>query len=431
MKCSKWVTLGFGALCLVAVAGVLNSPHLYYMAAILLTLPAVSYGLGWFALRGLAFTREVPTSAWAGEGGGIVYGVQNTSSVPRFFLTVDEPLPAWIVPMDDEPILFNVDARDTTRFVHPVRFLKRGVHRTESFRVSALDPLGVFEFSRHVACESELVVYPVPSPIQSVILSGSERYGARDFTTLAFHGGSIEPDGVRLYVPGDPLRRIHWRQTARTGRLSVIEFEETQSVNLVIALDLSAGPAVGKDAQTPLEYAVRLAASLAQMAVQFGASARLAAQLPLDDETTRPVYAAAAQAGRGQDHMFLIMDALARADDTASQSLASVLSDGASRVLPGTTVVALVCRPDFNLAGVMARYRAAGATVIVTFVDPKSFEGGRGAVRLSDEQLFFAELSAIGAHLFRVQCNEQSELRLEAYAYAESTPPAAARAVRG
>ena len=94
MQFSKWLTLGMGALCLIAPAAVLNASHLYYMAAILLTLPGISYGLGWYALRDLEFSRELPPSAWEGEEGDIVYLVRNKTRMPRFFLTVREPYPA-------------------------------------------------------------------------------------------------------------------------------------------------------------------------------------------------------------------------------------------------------------------------------------------------------------------------------------------------
>ena len=58
MQMFKWVTLGMGMICILVVAAYLNAPHLYYMAAILVTLPAVSYAMGWYAMRGLAFASR-------------------------------------------------------------------------------------------------------------------------------------------------------------------------------------------------------------------------------------------------------------------------------------------------------------------------------------------------------------------------------------
>ena len=98
MQYHKWIFLGFGALCLLVVASLVNAGHLYYMSAILLTLPVISYGLGWFALRGLSLRREMPFDAWAGEQSEVSYLVENPSSIARFFLSIHETFPDWIAP---------------------------------------------------------------------------------------------------------------------------------------------------------------------------------------------------------------------------------------------------------------------------------------------------------------------------------------------
>ena len=92
MQISKWVGLGVAAFCLLAVGGVVNMPHLYYMAAILITLPAVSYMLGWFTLRGLQFRRISPTPVWEGEEAEITYVVTNRSRLTRYFVAIQEPV---------------------------------------------------------------------------------------------------------------------------------------------------------------------------------------------------------------------------------------------------------------------------------------------------------------------------------------------------
>src|SRR5947208_2446535 len=100
MQVSKWLTLLMGAACLIIVAALYSAEHIYFMAALLLTLPAISYVLGWYALRGLEFSRDLPSAAWEGTEGEITYVVRNRTRVPRYFLTVREPYPVWIEPLD-------------------------------------------------------------------------------------------------------------------------------------------------------------------------------------------------------------------------------------------------------------------------------------------------------------------------------------------
>lgn len=62
------------------------------------------------------------------------------------------------------------------------------------------------------------------------------RLGADERAAAAFTGEVVR--GVRGYVPGDRLRLVHWRATARLGDLVVKEVDETQTPELVLVLHL-------------------------------------------------------------------------------------------------------------------------------------------------------------------------------------------------
>ncbi len=406
MQFSKWVTLSFGAVCLIAVAGMLNAPHLYYMAAILLTLPGISYLLGWHTLQGLVFSREPQDVFWEGEEGEIIYIVRNRSPIARFFISIQEHFPPWIEPIDPEPPLFNVAARDSTRVIYRVRFLRRGVYQAVGFDVVGMDPLGVFAFTRRIQCDHEIIAYPMPGADSLIELTGSEHYSWQEFIAAATRGSSVDPDGVRAYSPGDPLRHIHWRQTARTGRLSVIEFEEAQSVNLVIVLDLHKGTEIGSGVDTTLEYAVRLTTSVAHRAIQEGASVRLIAssEPALGGSRTHTETA-----GRGQDHLYTVLDRLARVEATSDQKVSAVVSGTVGPLLPGTSLLIVTSQADLDLPSAIIRYVSTGARVSVAFIDPESFEASR--MHKASSTPFLGELLASGANTFviRRQPNQRIE----------------------
>jgi uncharacterized protein (DUF58 family) len=54
--------------------------------------------------------------------------------------------------------------------------------------------------------------------------------------------------GVRDYVPGDPIRRVHWPSSARRGDIVVKEVEEPAAPRLVVALDMGGGGVAGEAA---------------------------------------------------------------------------------------------------------------------------------------------------------------------------------------
>jgi uncharacterized protein (DUF58 family) len=412
----KWLTLGMSALCLILLATILNVSHLYYMAAILLALPGISLALGWYTLRGLEFSRELPPSAWEGEEGAIVYLVRNMTRVPRFFLSVREPYPGWIEPLDPEPMLFNVGAGDTTRVAHRLRFCKRGVYRVKACQIAAIDPLGISAFAGQVACDGELVVYPLPKEMPLLPISGAERHGLQDRTRVALRGSSVDPDGIREYVPGDSLRHIHWRQTARTGRLNVIEFEEAQTSNLVIVLDLLRGTEVGRGRETTLEDGVRMAAAMAQSAVRQGASVRLL--VPMDAFEGDPPASAlmVAQAGHGQQQLFFTLDALARVQAESRQAISTLVTEAVGDLLPGTTLLVLTADADGNLSSALTRYTLTGANVNVIYVDPATYPDVPRTISAAHRQNFLNALIAAGVHVYVLKHNQQDELLPEVVA---------------
>lgn len=409
MQISKWVALGVAAFCLVAVGGVVNMPHLYYMAAMLITLPAVSYALGWYTLRGLEFRRHAPTPIWEGEETDITYSVCNKTRISRFFVAIQESTSRHVESLEMNPALFNVSAGSTMEIKNRVRFDRRGVFHSGSFDVSALDPLGVFTFTRTIPSTDETVVYPMPRPLASVSLHGAEKLGWNDTLVLTRHGDGVDTSGVRGYLPGDPLRHIHWRQTARTGQLTVIEFEETQSVNLRIALDTAQSGVVGDEPNTSLEYAIRAAATIARDAIQNGAMVELVVANRTGPDIAQAWNGLMGERGDGQ--LYTLMDALARVEPQATTSLSDLLASTIGTVPRGTTVLAICIQPDAELTSMVAKCMATGVVVTLIYINGSTFPKAKSMVPLQTIDNTIAEVAAMGVQVFTLGWNPEGTLQ--------------------
>src|SRR5690606_16700627 len=72
---------------------------------------------------------------------------------------------------------------------------------------------------------------------------------------------------VREYVPGDAMRHIHWKSTAKTGTLMVRQYEESQTARVAVLFDARRAEYASDD---EFELGVSIAASISVQAVREG-----------------------------------------------------------------------------------------------------------------------------------------------------------------
>lgn len=139
---------------------------------------------------------------------------------------------------------------------------------------------GILGLARHTSrarVTSELVVYPYFMELSSFPLVDSFLHPQRTPHYHQSKGIGTDYYGVREYQPGDPLRHVHWKTTARRGQLVVKEFEREVGAPLVVLIDNHAGRCVGNPGSSSLDSAARLAASIVRYAHYAGHPVSLAA----------------------------------------------------------------------------------------------------------------------------------------------------------
>ena len=110
---------------------------------------------------------------------------------------------------------------------------RRGPVEMSDWWLESGDPLGLFKRTRGGKDGEVALVLPRFTSLRAQPLVRELEASV----TAPRSGHGSEVFGVRPYQPGDPLRRIHWRTTARRGELIVREFEPPGVQNLGIFLD--------------------------------------------------------------------------------------------------------------------------------------------------------------------------------------------------
>lgn len=157
------------------------------------------------------------------------------------------------------------------------RGLRRGIYRDWPCFFYSEGLLGLARHSSRVKVKSRLVVFPGYAELGSFPLVDSFLHPQKIPRYHQSKGVGADYYGVREYRPGDPLKHVHWKTSARRGQLVVREFEREVGTPLVILIDNNVGPAAEGRGFTCLDAAARLAATVTRYAYYAGHPVSLAA----------------------------------------------------------------------------------------------------------------------------------------------------------
>jgi uncharacterized protein (DUF58 family) len=115
--------------------------------------------------------------------------------------------------------------------------LRRGILHLAGVTLARPDPLGLFRSFVQIPAPQTVLILPKRYPLPPIALPGALRYQEGGVALAANVGRSEEFVALREYRHGDPLRHIHWRSWAKTGKPIVKEFEDEFFVRHALVLD--------------------------------------------------------------------------------------------------------------------------------------------------------------------------------------------------
>ncbi len=233
---------------------------LYLLLGMLLSLIIVSGVLSELSLRHLTVTRRLPPRAQVGRPHLVEIEVYNHKQrVPSYAIEVEDLRAGQ--PADKRCFFLKISPRSAQVAAYRRTPARRGRDNHVGFRVATRFPFGLFEKSREVSADDELIIYPAVDPVRLPQTESGDRTGGE---SALGRGNGDEIHGLRLMREGDDPRDIYWRKSTLPDQRVLRERATDTRRDIAFAIDSShPGQAPDDDWSMRFERRIRDVASRA------------------------------------------------------------------------------------------------------------------------------------------------------------------------
>ena len=215
----------------------------------------------WISLRGVRATLHFQQHRGTeGQPTPVLLEIANRAPWPVWGLSLREGFQRW-PGVGPAWALARVAGWSGNRFEFDFVPDSRGEFPCAPARLTTSFPFGLWSASVPVTVDQPLLVWPRINPLASIpdapdLREWSERLAPRRT------GDQGDLTGTRLFRPGDSLRRVHWVQTARQGRLITAERQAPAQASVIVEVQVDPLLHSPPGPNGTLEWTIRAAASL-------------------------------------------------------------------------------------------------------------------------------------------------------------------------
>ncbi|HEY2911664.1 MAG TPA: DUF58 domain-containing protein, partial [Gemmataceae bacterium] len=204
-----------------------------------------------------------------GDTLAVAVTLRNTGGLPILWALVEDVLPeralrkpARITVKGKRIQVVNLAPRQTKAIEYKVLFELRGYYPIGPSMLETGDVFGLHRRHRIVGEPVYIMVYPKVLPLPKYDFASQRPVGEVRLQNRLFEDVTRSA-GVRQYQIGDPLSRIHWRATARTGLLHSRIFEPTSLAGATLLVDFHSAGYHSRGEPHRSELAITAASSIA------------------------------------------------------------------------------------------------------------------------------------------------------------------------
>lgn len=330
----------------------------------------------------------------------------NNKTTPVLWVLAEDLIPQRLPVKGELVKLLSLRPGQTALIKYEVECKHRGYHRMGPLLLESGDLFGLARRFRTGRSADYITVLPRVTPIASYGIHTHRPIGEVRVQTQIYEDPT-RIAGVREYVRGDSLSRVHWKATARTGVLHSKIYEPTTMIGANIVLDFHVEAYDEPEAFERSELAVTVASSLTafileqkqqvgllsngrdaldrvreeQGEVELSSRAE-ARRVATEEETSDRLRPVEVRARRGDGQFEQIMVTLARLELTDGLPLGAMLLSEYTRLPRDAALVVIAGKVDDLLLGVLGEMKRSGFVVAV-FIINHTVEWERAILRLA------------------------------------------------
>jgi len=296
-------------------------------------------------------------------------------SASRLELLVEIPRGLEVVE-GRNPLALRLELGEERELELRLRCARWGAYRLGEVHLRATDAAGLFAWEQTLDRSAGLQVYPRPEALRELVAPRETQLFTGNRVSRQ-KGEGLEFADLRPFAPGDRIRRINWRASARRGDLWVNEFHAERNADVIVFLDSFADARRGGTGT--LDQAVRAAASLSERYL-------------LDKDRVGLVNFGGVlnwlRPGTGLVQRYRIVEALLNTEITLSYAWKEIDVLPRGTLPPKALVLALTPLLDDRAVSALLDLRARGFDLVIVevsplpFVEPASEASGELAFRL-------------------------------------------------
>jgi len=186
----------------------------------------------------LRIRRDAPPRIRAGSEADIIYELVNRRRLPALDVEMDSYFRDKGLEFISGPAAVNmIPARGLQELKTRITARRRGLYTLPQPIADSRFPMALFKWSCRDGHRQKLHVYPAFHPLFELDLPVGRKFQREGTSKVSKVGESLDFAGCRDFRTGDDPRHIHWRSTARTGRLVVKEYQEEYLSRVAVIID--------------------------------------------------------------------------------------------------------------------------------------------------------------------------------------------------